>query len=66
MMLSDVAYSDGSNKLSKHDFEHIFYDMKKKLGVTDDLHVNGEQLKQLCETYKAHIKQKPAASSRRI
>ncbi len=56
MMLSDVAYSDGSNHLAKHDFEHIFYDMKKDLGVTDDLEVNGEQLKQLCETYKAHIK----------
>jgi len=55
MMLSDVAYSDGANHLAKHDFEHIFYDMKKDLGVTDDLQVNGEQLKQLCETYKAHI-----------
>ena len=57
MMLSDVAYSDGTNHLAKHDFEHIFYDMKKELGVTDDLQVNGEQLKQLCETYKAHIKE---------
>ncbi len=56
MMLSDVAYSDGTNHLAKHDFEHIFYAMKKELGVTDDLQVNGEQLKALCETYKAHIK----------
>ena len=56
MMLSDVAYSDGTNHLAKHDFEHIFYAMKKDLGVTDDLQVNGEHLKQLCETYKAHIK----------
>ncbi len=57
-MLSDVAYSDGTNHLAKHDFEHLFYEMKKDLGVTDDLQVNGEQLKQLCETYKAHIKEK--------
>ena len=57
MMLSDVAYSDGTNHLAKHDFEHIFYAMKKDLGVTDDLQVNGTQLKQLCETYKAHIKE---------
>ena len=57
MMLSDVAYSDGTNHLAKHDFEHIFYAMKKDLGVTDDLQVNGAQLKQLCETYKAHIKE---------
>ena len=56
MMLSDVAYSDSTNHLAKHDFEHIFYAMKKDLGVTDDLQVNGEHLKQLCETYKAHIK----------
>jgi len=57
MMLSDVAYSDGTNHLAKHDFEHIFYAMKKDLGVTDDLSVDGAQLKQLCETYKAHIKE---------
>ncbi len=57
MMLSDVAYSDGTNHLAKHDFEHIFYAMKKDLGVTNDLDVNADQLKQLCETYKAHIKQ---------
>ena len=57
MMLSDVAYSDGTNHLAKHDFEHIFYDLKKELGVTDDLQVNGEHLKQLCETYKTHIRQ---------
>ncbi len=56
MMLSDVAYSDGRNHLAKHDFEHLFYAMKKDLGVTDDLQVGGEQLKALCETYKAHIK----------
>jgi len=57
MMLSDVAYSDGTNHLAKHDFEHIFYAMKSDLGVTDDLQVNGAQLKQLCEMYKAHIKE---------
>ena len=57
MMLSDVAYSDGTNHLAKHDFEHIFYAMKKDLGVTNDLDVTGEQLKALCETYKAHIKE---------
>jgi pyruvate,orthophosphate dikinase len=56
MMLSDVAYSNGTNHLSKHDFEHVFYDMKKNLGVANDLDVNADQLKQLCETYKAHIK----------
>ena len=57
MMLSDVAYSDGTNHLAKHDFEHIFYAMKKDLGVTDDLQVNGTQLKALCEMYKEHIKE---------
>ena len=57
MMLSDVAYSTDTNHLSKHDFEHVFYDMKAKLGVKEDLDVNADQLKELCETYKAHIQQ---------
>ncbi len=57
MMLSDVAYSTDSNKLAKHDFEHIFYGLKKELGVANDLDVNAEHLKALCETYKAHIKE---------
>ena len=56
MMLSDVAYSDGNNHLSKHDFEHIFYDLKKELGVSSDLDVDADGLKRLCESYKAHIK----------
>ena len=58
MMLSDVAYSDGSNHLSKHDFEHIFRDLKKELGVTEDLDVDAANLKKLCEIYKEHIKTK--------
>ena len=47
MMLSDVAYSDGGNHLAKHDFEHIFTDLKKSLGVKEDLDVNADQLKEL-------------------
>ena len=57
MMLSDVAYSSDKNHLSKHDFEHLFYDMKSRLGVDNDLDVNGDQLKELCESYKARIKE---------
>ncbi len=57
MMLSDVAYSTDANKLSKHDFEHIFYALKDKLGVGNDLDVDAEQLKALCETYKSYIKE---------
>jgi len=57
MMLSDVAYSTSSNKLAKHDFEHLFYDLKTELGVDNDLNVDAEHLKALCETYKAYIKE---------
>jgi len=57
MMLSDVAFSDDTNKLSKHDFEHKFYDLKKKLNVANDLDVDGESLKALCDDYKAYVKQ---------
>ncbi len=55
MMLSDVAYSDKFDHISKHDFEHIFADVKKELGVTEDLDVNAEGLKDLCERYKKHV-----------
>ncbi|MGO8671896.1 MAG: pyruvate, phosphate dikinase, partial [Capsulimonadaceae bacterium] len=57
MMLSDVAYSTSTNKLSKHDFEHIFYEMKKQLGVSSDLEVDAANLKKLCELYKQQVKQ---------
>ena len=55
MMLSDVAYSDQYEHITKHDFEHMFYDLKAKLGVTEDLEVPAESLKSLCDDYKAHV-----------
>jgi pyruvate,orthophosphate dikinase len=55
MMLSDVAYSDQYDHITKHDFEHMFYDLKAKLGVTEDLEVPAESLKALCDSYKAHV-----------
>lgn len=56
MMLSDVAFSAPDNKLSKHDFEHIFYELKKSVGAKDDLDVTADQLKDLCNSYKAHVR----------
>jgi pyruvate,orthophosphate dikinase len=55
MMLSDVAFSTPTNKLSKHDFEHIFYELKAELGVKEDLDVDANGLKDLCDRYKKHI-----------
>ena len=55
MMLSDVAYSDKFDHMSKHDFEHIFADVKKELGVKEDLEVSAEGLKDLCDRYKKHV-----------
>ena len=55
MMLSDVAYSDKFQHISKHDFEHLFADLKKELGVKEDLEVDAEGLKTLCDRYKAHV-----------
>jgi pyruvate, orthophosphate dikinase len=55
MMLSDVAYSDQYDHITKHDFEHMFYDLKDKLGVKEDLEVSAESLKELCDSYKAHV-----------
>ena len=56
MMLSDVAFSDDADKLSKHDFEHLFRDLKAEKGVTEDLDVDAEGLKELTNRYKAHVK----------
>ncbi len=56
MMLCDVAYADGKNKLAKHDFEHIFYELKEKLGAKSDVDVNVDGLKELVKLYKDHIK----------
>lgn len=56
MMLCDVAFFDGKNKLAKHDFEHIFYELKKKLDVKEDIDVPIESLKELVQQYKDHIK----------
>ncbi|MBC8142053.1 MAG: pyruvate, phosphate dikinase, partial [Armatimonadetes bacterium] len=58
MMLADVAYSHMAEGLSKHDFEHMFRDLKTKLGVTDDLQVSADDLKALCDDYLAVFKSK--------
>jgi pyruvate,orthophosphate dikinase len=55
MMLSDVAFSEGNHAISKHGFEVLFADLKKEKGVTEDLDVDAEGLKELCERYKAHV-----------
>lgn len=58
MMLSDVAFGDRLEGVSKHTFEHHFYDLKKELGVTEDLEVPAEKLKELCERYKDYLRSK--------
>ncbi|HXH62379.1 MAG TPA: pyruvate, phosphate dikinase [Fimbriimonadaceae bacterium] len=55
MMLSDVAYSDRYENVSKHDFEHIFADLKKEKGVKNDLDVDAAGLKELCRRYETHV-----------
>ncbi len=56
MMLTDVAYSEGNHAISKHGFEHLFRELKAKLGVSGDLEVGADSLKELCEQYKVHLK----------
>ena len=55
MMLSDVAYSDRYEHITKHDFEHLFADLKSELGVKGDLEVDAAGLEELCKRYKAHV-----------
>lgn len=56
MMLSDVAFFDGKNKLAKHDFENIFSNLKQELGAKEDTDVDAQGLKKLINLYKEHIK----------
>jgi pyruvate,orthophosphate dikinase len=55
MMLSDVAYSDKYPGVSKHDFEHIFADLKKEKGAKGDLEVDATGLQELCKRYESHV-----------
>ena len=61
MMLSDVAFGDRFEGISKHTFEHMFYDLKAELGVKEDLEVPAENLKALCEGYKDYLVTKGTA-----
>ncbi|MFQ3587341.1 MAG: pyruvate, phosphate dikinase [Fimbriimonadaceae bacterium] len=56
MMLTDVAFSDGNEELSKKGFEHIFAHLKEQKGVQGDLEVDADGLKELCERYKHHVR----------
>ena len=55
MMLSDVAYSDTYPGVGKHDFEVIFAALKKELGVSGDLDVDAEGMKELCKRFESHV-----------
>jgi len=56
MMFSDIVLSDEYPKLKKHYFEHIFDDLKKKVGAKVDTDVDAAGLKELSELYKAYFK----------
>ena len=58
MMLTDVAFSEGDEELSKKGFEHIFARLKEEKGVQGDLEVDADGLKELCERYKHHVRAK--------
>ncbi len=49
-----MMYSDVVMDVPKHEYEHIFYAMKAKLGVSQDTEVGAADLKELCEQFKAH------------
>ena len=61
MMLSDVAFGDRFEGISKHTFEHMFTDLKAELGVKEDTEVPAEKLKELCERYKTYLVSKGTA-----
>ena len=57
MMFSDIVLSDEYPKLAKHNFEHIFDDLKREKGAQYDTEVDAEGLKELSEQYKAYFRE---------
>ncbi len=57
MMFSDIVLSDDYPKLKKHNFEHIFDEVKEKLGAKVDTEVDAEGLKDLVNRYKVYFKE---------
>lgn len=57
MMFSDIVLSGDYPKLAKHNFEHIFDDLKAKKGAKIDTEVDAEGLKELTAQYKAYFKE---------
>jgi pyruvate,orthophosphate dikinase len=52
MMLSDVAFG-----LSKHHFDNdIFQAYKEKVGAKTDLDLNADDLKEVCEEFRAYVR----------
>ncbi|CAN5608006.1 pyruvate, phosphate dikinase [soil metagenome] len=58
MMLSDVAFGDRYEGISKHTFEHQFSELKAEIGAKEDIEVPAEKLKELCNDYKAYLQTK--------
>ena len=57
MMFSDIVLSDEYPKLAKHNFEHIFDDLKREKGAQYDTEVDADGLKELSEQYKAYFRE---------
>lgn len=54
MMFSDVSFG-----ISKHEFDmDIFGGYKKKVGAKVDLDLNAEQLKEVCDLFLQHVREK--------
>ncbi len=56
MMFSDIVLSDDYPELKKHNFEHIFDEIKAKVGAKSDTDVDAAGLKDLVAKYKEYFK----------
>ncbi|NLN74938.1 MAG: pyruvate, phosphate dikinase [Armatimonadetes bacterium] len=56
MMFSDIVLSDDYPELAKHNFEHIFDELKAKKGAASDTDVDAAGLKELVGQYKEYFK----------
>jgi len=57
MMFSDIVLSNEYPALKKEHFEHIFDELKHKIGAKQDTDVGADDLKRLVRKFKAYFKQ---------
>ena len=61
MMFSDVVMADGREALYKQAYEEVFDGLKEERGAKNDLDVDADGMRELCDRFLAHYKEQYGA-----